>query len=93
MTNRPLRRPPRTEYEAWLDERDARVPLTRADLHSGHDQTAAQVVAQGGGIQAVIDATDLRSLDNVVRLIDPAILTQAYDNDAITRVQSPNEKL
>jgi hypothetical protein len=91
MTERALRRRPRSEYEAWLDERDARVPLTRADLHSGHDQTAAQVVAQGGGIQAVIDATDLRSLDNVVRLIDPAILTQAYDNDAIARVQSPKE--
>jgi hypothetical protein len=86
-----LRRPARTDYEAWLDERDARVPLTRADLHSGNDQTAARVVAEGGGIQAVIDATDLRSLDNVVRLIDPAILTQAYDNDAIARVTSPKE--
>lgn len=91
MTERTLRRRPRSEYEAWLDERDARVPLTRADLHSGHDQTAAQVVAQGGGIQAVIDATDLRSLHNVVRLIDPAILTQAYDNDAIARVLSLKE--
>lgn len=86
-----LRRPARTDYEAWLDERDARVPLTRADLHSGHDQTAARVVAEGGGMQAVIEATDLRSLDNVVRLIDPAILKQAYDNDAIAKVQSPKE--
>lgn len=25
-------------YLAWLDERDARVPLTRADLHSANDQ-------------------------------------------------------
>jgi hypothetical protein len=86
-----MRRRPRDKYEAWLDERDARVPLTRADLHSGHDQTAARVVAEGGGIQALIDATDLRSLDNVVRSIDPAILTQAYDNDAIAKVQSPKE--
>jgi hypothetical protein len=39
----------------------------------------------------VIEATDLRSLDNVVRLIDPAILTEAYDNDAIAKVQSPKE--
>jgi hypothetical protein len=84
-------RRPRDDYERWLNENDARVPFTRADLHSGHDQTAAQVVAQGGGIQAVIEATDLRSLDNVVRLIDPAILTAAYDNDAIAKVQSSKE--
>jgi hypothetical protein len=85
-------RRPRDDYERWLNEHDARVPLTRAELHSGHDQTAAHVVAHGGGIQAVIEATDLRSLDNVVRLIDPAILTQAYDNDAIAKVQSPKER-
>lgn len=88
-TERARRRGPRTGYEAWLDERDARVPWTRADLHSTHDQTAARVVAEGGGIQAIIEATDLRSLDNVTRSIDPAILAQAYDNDAIAKVQSP----
>jgi hypothetical protein len=88
-TERARGRRARTGYEAWLDERDARVPLTRADLHSTHDQTAARVVAEGGGIQEVIKATDLRSLDNVTRSIDPAILAQAYDNDAIAKVQSP----
>jgi hypothetical protein len=56
-------RGPRTGYEAWLDERDARLPLTRADLHSTHDQTAARIVAEGGGLQAIIEATDLRSLE------------------------------
>jgi hypothetical protein len=91
ISHRARRGRPRTAYEEWLDERDSRVPLTRADLHSGHDQTAARVVAEGGGIEAVIEATDLRSLDNVVGLIDPAILTQAYDNDAIAKVQSPRE--
>jgi hypothetical protein len=75
-------RPPRTSYEAWLDERDARMPLTRADLHSQHDLTAARVVAEGGGIEAVLEATDLRTLENVVNSIDPAILVRAYDNDA-----------
>jgi hypothetical protein len=90
-TERARRRRPRTDYEAWLDERDARVPWTRADLHNGHDQTAARVVAEGGGIEAIIDATDLRSLDNVVTSIDPAILTRAYDNDAIAKVQSPKK--
>jgi hypothetical protein len=82
------RHPARSGYEAWLNERDApRLPLTRADLHSQHDQTAARVVTQGGGIQAVIDATDLRTLDNVAGLIDPAILTQAYDNDVLEQAQ------
>jgi hypothetical protein len=90
-TERGRRRLPRTDYEAWLDERDARVPWTRADLRNGHDETAAGVVAKGGGIQAVIDATDLRTLENVVRSVDPTILAQAYDNDAIAKVQSPME--
>jgi hypothetical protein len=82
-------RRPRSAYEAWLDERDApRLPLTRADLHSQHDQTAARVVAKGGGIRAVIDATDLRTLANVARLIDPAILTQAFDNDLLDQAQA-----
>jgi hypothetical protein len=81
------RRHARTDYEAWLDEREARAPLTRADLHSQHDVTAAQVVAEGGGIQAVIEATALRTLENVVNLIDPAILRQAYDNDALAHSQ------
>ena len=31
------------EYGAWLDERDARVPLTRADLWSRNDEAAARV--------------------------------------------------
>lgn len=87
-TERSRRRLPRTDYEAWLDEHDARVPWTRADLHNGHDHTAARVVAEGGGIKEVIEATDLRTLENVVTSIDPAILTLAYDNDAIAKVQS-----
>lgn len=91
ITEHARRRRPRTGYEGWLDERDARVPWTRADLHSTHDQTAARIVAEGGGIQAIIEATDLRSLDNVTRSIDPAILAQAYDNDAIAKVQSPKK--
>lgn len=92
VTERARRRRPGTDYEAWLDERDARVPWTRADLHSGHDQTAARVVAEGGGIEAIIDATDLRTLDNVVRSVDPAILTQAYDNDAVAKTQPSGER-
>jgi hypothetical protein len=56
------RRPARTPYEAWLDERDARRPLTRSELHSTADEIAAGVVAAGGGMQAIIDATGFRTL-------------------------------
>jgi hypothetical protein len=78
-------RPRRSGHGAWLDERDARVPFTRRDLHSQHDATAARVVDEGGGIQAVIEATDLRTHENVARSIDPEILVKAYDNDAIAQ--------
>ena len=83
------RRRARTPYEAWLDERDARLPLSRAELHSENDLTAARVVAAGGGLQAVIDATGLRTRENVFRLIDPTILARALDNDALAAVQPP----
>jgi len=83
------RRRPRSDYEAWLDARDARRPLTQADLHSQSDEKAARVVAGGGGMQAVIEATGLRTLENVVRLIDPAILKRALDNDVLERAQHP----
>jgi hypothetical protein len=87
LTSRPRRF--RTDYEAWLDERDARQPLTRADLHSQNEDIAARVAADGGGVQAVIDATDLRTLENVKNLIDPAILKLAYDNDLLRKPQPP----
>ena len=83
------RRPARTPYEAWLDERDARRPLTRAELWSTADEIAAGVVAEGGGMQAVIEATGMRTLENVVGGIDPAILTQALDNDLLARAARP----
>jgi hypothetical protein len=78
-----------SDYEAWLDEHDVRTPLTRADLHSANDDMAASAVAAGGGMQAVIDATDLRTLENIVSLIDPAILKQAMDNDVLARAEHP----
>jgi hypothetical protein len=82
-------RRPRTDEEVWLDERAARMPLTRADLHSQNDEIAAVVVAAGGGMQALIAATDLRTRENVVGLIDPAILVQALDNDLLAQAQPP----
>jgi hypothetical protein len=69
--------------------RPARLPLTRADLHSRNDELAAQTVA-GGGVEAVIEATGLRTRENVLRLIDPVILVQALDNDtAASAVAEP----
>jgi hypothetical protein len=80
----------RGDYAAWLDERDTPVePFTRADFHSQNDDIAARVVAKGGGIHDVIEATDLRTLENVANLIDPAILKRAYDNDLLTKPQPP----
>ena len=85
IASRPRRS--RSRYAAWLDEQDARQPLIRADLHSQNDDIAAAVVTEGGGIQEVIEATDLRTLENVTNLIDPAILKGAYDNDLLRQQQ------
>jgi len=87
ITSRPRRS--RSSHAAWLDKRDARQPLTRADLHSQNDDIAADVVAEGGGIQDAIEATDLHTLENVTNLIDPAILKRAYDNDLLRQAQPP----
>jgi transcriptional regulator with XRE-family HTH domain len=84
-----VRRRRRSAYEAWLDEHDARQPLTRADLRSRSDELAAHTVAAGGGVQVVIEATGLRTRENVLRLIDPVILVEALDNDAATAVAEP----
>jgi len=40
-------------------------------------------------MQAVIEATGLRTLENVVGLIDPAILKQALDNDVLEQAKPP----
>jgi lambda repressor-like predicted transcriptional regulator len=86
------RRPRHSAYEAWLDERDARLPLTRAELRSGSDELAERAVGSGGGIEAVIEATGLRSSENVLRLIDPAILVRAFDNEAAAAVAAEPER-
>ena len=76
------RRPLRSAYAAWLDARDARLPLSRTDLYSTNDHQAARLIAAGGGIEEVLEATGLRTRDNLLRSIDPAILKRALDNDA-----------
>jgi hypothetical protein len=86
------RRRRRTAHQDWLDEHDARQPLTRAELRSQSDELAAQAVAAGGGVQAVIEATGLRTRANVLRLIDPLTLVQALDNDAASAALEPAEE-
>jgi hypothetical protein len=83
------RRRAHSPEEAWLDERDARQPPTRADLYSRADEAAARVVAAGGGSEAVIEATGLRTLENVAQLIDPVIVTRALDNDSLAEQRRP----
>jgi hypothetical protein len=63
----------------------------REDLHSRSDELAARAVENGGGIDAVVEATGLRTLENVVRNIDPAILVRAYDHDAVSRAFAPSD--
>ncbi|HEY8630539.1 MAG TPA: hypothetical protein VIL73_08395, partial [Gaiellaceae bacterium] len=83
-------RPPRDQSEALLNEHDApRLPPTRADMHNTFDEIAKRVVAAGGGTQAVADANELRTLKQLADLIDPAILTQAFANDALQLPQPP----
>jgi hypothetical protein len=82
------RRRVRSDYETWLDEREARLPPTRADLHSRSDEIAARVAA-GVGIEAAIEATGSRTLENAAELLDPAILTRAFDNDSPGKQRRP----
>jgi len=87
------RRRRRSAYEAWLDEHDARQPLTRAELRSTNDERAAAVVEAGGGMEAVVAATGLRTRANVFRTIEPAILVQALVTDAAARKTAPPPSL
>jgi hypothetical protein len=78
----------RDGYSVWLDERDApRRPTTHADRHNTYDKEAEAVVAAGGGIQALLAATELPTLQAAANSIDPELLTQAFDNDALARAE------
>ena len=39
------------------------------------------MVASGGGLEEIVEATDLRTRENVYRSIDPAILVRAFAHD------------
>jgi lambda repressor-like predicted transcriptional regulator len=84
----------RSAKEEWYDERDRARPLLRQDRLSKSDELAARAVDDGGGgIDAVIEVTDLGSFGNIAQRIDPAILVRAYDNDALARALAMPEAL
>jgi hypothetical protein len=66
--------------------------LARAqDLRSRNDELAERAVEAGGGIEAVIEATGLRTRENVLRAIDSTILVHAFDNDAASAAGPPDQ--
>jgi len=69
-----------TEYMAWLDQNEAPRYLSSKERQSVNDELAEKAVAAGGGIEEVIQATGLRTWQNVYRLIDPEILVRALAN-------------
>lgn len=65
-----------------LGGRDPGVPRTRTNSPSRGEERAALAVAAGGAMRAVIEATGLRTRENVLALVDPEILERAQENDA-----------
>jgi hypothetical protein len=65
----------------WLNLHDAPRGLTSRQRYSTNDCTAAGIVDSGGGVEQVIDATGLRSRENVLRGIDAQIMRRALAND------------
>ncbi len=56
------------------------------------DHAAEEAVAAGGGIEAVIEATGLRTRENVLNLIDPAILDRAQQTTPPHRPPPPSPR-
>lgn len=66
---------------AWLDLHELPRDVVSTVNYSAHDRKALEVVASGGGVEQVIEATGLRSRENVFRL-DAQIMSCALKNDA-----------
>jgi hypothetical protein len=74
--------PLRSGYAGWLDEHDAPPGVTSRAGFSPNDDKAEKVVAAGGGLEQIIDATDLRTRENVLRNVDTQVMQRALANDA-----------
>jgi hypothetical protein len=70
------------DYANWLDDHDYARPPTRRETWSTNDEIADKVAAGGGGIAAVVEATGLRTEENLRRPLDPEIVARADLNDA-----------
>jgi hypothetical protein len=70
-----------SDYVDWLNLHDAPRGLTSRQRYSTNDCTAAGIADSGGGVEQVIDATGLRSRENVLRGIDAQIMRRALAND------------
>jgi hypothetical protein len=80
-------RRPRGAHATWMHNRYEPHLQLASDLHSTYDQEALNVVAAGGGTQALLTATELPTLRSAATQIDPMILAQAFDNDVLDRAQ------
>jgi hypothetical protein len=76
-------------YATWVHNRYEPELQLASDLHSTYDKEAAQVVGASGGTHALLAATELPALDTAAELIDPVLLAQAFDNDALERAKLP----
>jgi hypothetical protein len=80
-------RRPGGAYATWVHNRYEPQLRLASDLHITYDREALEVVAAGGGTQALLAATELPTLESAAAQIDPVILAQAFDNDALERAQ------
>jgi len=69
-----------SEHEAWLDQRDAPRYLSSKERMSISDELAETAVSAGGGLEEVIEATGLRTWQNVYRLINAQVVARALAN-------------
>lgn len=70
----------RSGEAGWLDERDAPRGLSSRERFSISDDIAETVVAAGGGVEQVIDATGV-SREHALRHVDAQIMRRGLRND------------
>jgi lambda repressor-like predicted transcriptional regulator len=76
-----------------LDANGAPRGSTSRERYSQNDDKAAMVVASGGGSEEVIEVTGLRTMENVLRNIDPQIIRAALETDAdLARNLRPDDR-
>jgi hypothetical protein len=69
--------------------RQAGPLVRRAERRALRARLGAEGRAEREVIEAVIEATGLHTRDNALRLIDPAILVRAFDNDGAASAAAP----